>query len=772
VTRPSLLPAIVATLLLLVGVWWPLSAAEPGGKPLEVARLDRADPVDFYREVLPALQVNCLPCHNKTTTKADLLMETPADMLRGGESGPALVPGKASESLLFQLAAHLQKPRMPPKDNKVNAVNLSPQELGLLALWIDQGAQATGQREEVIVWQPLAAGVRPILGTAVTADGQWVASGRGNQLDLYHLPTGQRVARLEDPSLAAQGLPGVAHRDWVSAVAFSPDGRRLASGGFREIKMWERSAPRIETTSATGAAPSATNGVWVSSDGSRQVRPGTNGMFVLTDAAGAVIAPLEGTPEATQAVRAGRAAVDRSRLVLDQHKARLDAAQKEVQAQRERLQRAREALAAAHKVLAEKDALLNRARREQLLAEVRREVVVRAAGGQTNAPEYKPADEAFTAARTAAEKAEAEQRPAALKASTADNERTLAIEGGWRAESVQARAAWLFREAGEDLRAAEVALKAAEDLERAGRVPLRAASFSPDNQSLVTADQAGRVVRWIATNGVPVESVRSPGVVKALGIGAPDQSVVSTDGGDFAVTWTPQWNWVATLTNTLDGRLADRIGTLAFSPDGRWLVSGGGEPSRSGEVWFWDAASGNPVFGLTNLHSDAVLSAAFSPDGRWLATGGADRFARLVEVASGRQVRALEGHTGHVLGVGWRADGQLLATAGADLSVKFWDPVTGERRKQATGFAHEVTSVAHLAGTNQWVVASGDNELRVINENGDRVRGLSGANDFTQALAVTADGQWILTGGQEGILRAWNSTEEVPRITFPSDGSP
>ncbi|MEN9676699.1 MAG: hypothetical protein RIS76_2595, partial [Verrucomicrobiota bacterium] len=133
-TRPPLIPAVVATLMLLGGVRLPLSAAEPGGKPLEVARVDRTDPVDFYREVLPVLQVNCLPCHNKTTTKADLLMETPADMLRGGESGPALVPGKASESLLFQLATHLQQPRMPPKDNKVNAVNLSPQDLGLLSL--------------------------------------------------------------------------------------------------------------------------------------------------------------------------------------------------------------------------------------------------------------------------------------------------------------------------------------------------------------------------------------------------------------------------------------------------------------------------------------------------------------------------------------------------------------------------------------------------------------------------------------------------------------
>lgn len=745
---------------------------EPTGKALDVARLDRTDPVDFYREILPVLQANCLPCHNKTTTKADLLLETPADMLRGGESGPAVVPGKAAESLLFQLADHIAKPRMPPKDNKVNAVNLTPDELGLLSLWIDQGAQATGRREEVIVWQPMAAGVRPILGAAVTADGQWVACGRGNQLEMFHLPTGRRIGRLSDPALASGGQPGAAHRDWVSAVAFSPDGRRLASGGFREIKLWERESAGFQETDLHGTVTTPTNGVWTSPDGTRQVRPGTNGLLVLADAAGASVAPLGGNPELAQSIRMARAQVDRIGAVQEQQKVRTEAAQKEVTAQRERLQKAREALAGASATLAEKDVVLERTRREERLAEVHREVVLRNAGGMTNAPDYKPADDRFTAARTAVEKAEADRKPAGLKVSTAENERFLAIEGGWRAESVAAHVAGLIRESAEERSAAEEVLKSAEAALAASTVPMVTASFSPDGEWLVTADQSGRVVQWIATNGLPVVSAMAPGEVRSVGFSSPDGLVVSTDTGTYSMPWAPRWRWVATLTNALDAHLADRVGALAFSPDGRWLASGGGEPSRSGEVWFWNPDTRLPVFGLTNLHSDAVLSAAFSPDGRWLATGGADRFARLVEVASGRQVRALEGHTGHVLGVGWRTDGQLLATAGADQSVKFWDPQTGERRKQATGFSHEVTGVAHLAGTNLWVVASGDAGLRVINEAGERIRGLTGADDFTQALAVTADGQWVLAGGQDGILRVWSPAEEPPRLEFPPEPPP
>ena len=94
----------------VVALSLPLRAADA----IPVKRPDRTTPVDFRREILPLMQANCLPCHNRTTTKADLLLETPADMIRGGESGTALVPGKPAESLLFKLSTHEAKPRMPP----------------------------------------------------------------------------------------------------------------------------------------------------------------------------------------------------------------------------------------------------------------------------------------------------------------------------------------------------------------------------------------------------------------------------------------------------------------------------------------------------------------------------------------------------------------------------------------------------------------------------------------------------------------------------------
>ena len=94
-----------------------------------------------------------------------------------------------------------------------------------------------------IVWQPLPEGLNPIYAVALTSDGQFAACARANQIFIYHVPSGQLVGRLTDPQLIKEGLygkPGAAHRDLVQSLAFSPDGDLLASGSFREVKLWRR----------------------------------------------------------------------------------------------------------------------------------------------------------------------------------------------------------------------------------------------------------------------------------------------------------------------------------------------------------------------------------------------------------------------------------------------------------------------------------------------------------------------------------------------------
>ncbi|HEV7223881.1 MAG TPA: c-type cytochrome domain-containing protein, partial [Pirellulales bacterium] len=209
---------------------------------IAIAEIKRDAPVDFEREVLPLLKRSCLACHNATTAESQLVLETPQSILKGGDSGAAVVAKNAAESLLLGRATGKVDSLMPPKGNKVAAPMLKPEELGLIKLWIDQGATGTvtGQAD-AIQWQPLPPGVNPIYAVAVTPDGQYAACGRANQIFIYHLPTGRVVGRLTDPELIKSGVydkPGVADLDLIQSLAFSPDGSVLASGGYRSIKLW------------------------------------------------------------------------------------------------------------------------------------------------------------------------------------------------------------------------------------------------------------------------------------------------------------------------------------------------------------------------------------------------------------------------------------------------------------------------------------------------------------------------------------------------------
>ena len=110
--------------------------------PIPITKLKRTSPVNFDREILPILKDNCLACHNKTTAKAGLVLETPQDMLKGGDSGAVIAPKRGSASLLLKVASHqVEDTVMPPRGNKVQASDLTSEELGLIKLWIDQGAK-------------------------------------------------------------------------------------------------------------------------------------------------------------------------------------------------------------------------------------------------------------------------------------------------------------------------------------------------------------------------------------------------------------------------------------------------------------------------------------------------------------------------------------------------------------------------------------------------------------------------------------------------------
>src|SRR5262249_20735822 len=98
--------------------------------------------VDYARDVKPILAAHCTSCHGAIRKKAGLRLETGELMRRGGDSGPAIEPGRSGESLLIERVTAIGEGRMPPESE---GVGLKPEDVALLRAWIDQGAKAPAE---------------------------------------------------------------------------------------------------------------------------------------------------------------------------------------------------------------------------------------------------------------------------------------------------------------------------------------------------------------------------------------------------------------------------------------------------------------------------------------------------------------------------------------------------------------------------------------------------------------------------------------------------
>ena len=321
------------------------------------------------------------------------------------------------------------------------------------------------------------------------------------------------------------------------------------------------------------------------------------------------------------------------------------------------------------------------------------------------------------------------------------------------------------------------ALKAAQQAEKTAEKPIRSLAFSADGRRLATAGDDNLLHVWNAQDGTALETYQGHSAALSGVAFVSENALLSASTDKTIIVWNtkPQWKLIGQLGPEKDAPLelgpsafVNRVLSLDFSDDGKLLATGGGDPSRSGELMIWDVGKQSLLRQIQDAHSDTVLGVDFSQDGQYLISGASDKFAKLFEVVTGKYVRSFEGHTHHVLDVSWKLDGTSIATAGADNVIKVWNVETGEQRRTIGGYSKQVTSIQYIGVGENVVSCSGDKQVRFHRTgNGKDYRSFKGGTDFmyTSAAArsetsvianVNNEATIVIAGGEDGVLRMWN----------------
>ncbi len=117
----------------------------------------------------------------------------------------------------------------------------------------------------------------------------------------------------------------------------------------------------------------------------------------------------------------------------------------------------------------------------------------------------------------------------------------------------------------------------------------------------------------------------------------------------------------------------NRVSTVVFSPDSKYLVSG----NWGGVISLWDASTGQKIKNIAG-HSGRINALAFSPDGRRILSAGRDNLVKIWDAASGRELRTLAGHTGEVKTTAFFSKPHIVISGGADGTIRLWNANTGE----------------------------------------------------------------------------------------------
>jgi WD40 repeat protein len=289
-----------------------------------------------------------------------------------------------------------------------------------------------------------------------------------------------------------------------------------------------------------------------------------------------------------------------------------------------------------------------------------------------------------------------------------------------------------------------------------------------DNQQLIAADADNRLVFWNLAGGEPTAIVELAAAARLARYSPDNQKIVVACADDHLRFFNPT-DGKPTYELTSDTPLAG----LTFAADNRTVLTAGNELRQ------WLYASPTAIRTLTG-HGGSVYSVTYSQDGRWIASTSADQTVRIWDASTGAQAKQLSGHQGGVYSASFSPDGALLVSCGADKSIRLWDTLGGRQLKQIPVSNDSLYSVTFFPDGKRVAAAGLERKLYFVDAlTGKTETTLDKHSDYVYRVAFNRSGSRVLTCGYGGNIMIWNAAngqqlheENVHQVSNFADFSP
>lgn len=216
---------------------------------------------------------------------------------------------------------------------------------------------------------------------------------------------------------------------------------------------------------------------------------------------------------------------------------------------------------------------------------------------------------------------------------------------------------------------------------------------------------------------------------------------------------------------TRQGHEGETCGVV-FTADAGRLVSS----ANDGKLQVWDVATGEPLAVLEDIDDGRAVALSVSPDGRLLAAGSSSGTAKLWDVATGEQVGSVGGHDGEIWRLVWLPDGRRLVSAGRDGAVQVVAVPSGEVLHRFQAHDTWVHGASLSPDATRLATASADKTIRVWDlASGTRLLELTGHDERVYDVQWSPDGRRLASASNDFTARLWDAETGDPllQVAFP-----